>query len=338
MAHFLNSTRPFMSRDISTDDFLNIRWSVEELNYNKAIYSVLCPSEGRDQYCATSPQEAFYPSMTYPQPYGAVESLDSDPPSEIDAYLMIVDNYYQPYTIASCVTSDNSTANSTQLPFARLSQTESELANVREIVPLPNITIQEMLQTPGDPSQYRISWVNLPPLFQTEVPGMIMVHPSIGLNSTNSTFHVTTCTLNAGWGSSKLMTTQLDIATVTSDMVRNPPGWPPENAQEIDIAGVVQQGFPDFANISGYAFPEKHINISQNWAKYLNPSIQFFPGQNTTALDHIFSMIQDRPSEAYIARMASVWLANALTRSGAEAESNGMWCSRERSSSVFSRF
>lgn len=120
------------------------------------------------------------------------------------------------------------------------------------------------------------------------------------------------------------MTHVLDVGTVSTGMANNPPGWPPENTLEVDVAGVILQGQPDFANISGSVFPEKRISVSQNWVEFLNPALQMFPGQNSIAFDHLFSVLQDRPSEDYIARMVSVWLANAMTRSGAATLSNGM--------------
>ena len=316
----LKSSAPIFPQNIDTD-VGTIIFPNTELNYGKIVVSGLCSSAWKDQYCATSAQEVFLPSMTNPPPIGAYGTRENEPTSYLDNYQIVQDNYFQPYTIASCVnTEENDALNQTPLQFPRLLQSSSELQpnRSRDIIPIPNMTVQEALGIPRDISQYQMAWVDLPQdVFGTQVPGVVFIHPQTQMNRT---VDVTTCTLNAGWGSSKLMSHIESSSWVYSRRAENPTGWPPETTDYIDVANVVQQGYPDFANLSGSPYPEKRIQISREWASFLNPMLQ---GQNTTFLDGLLVELGDQPSEIYFARLTSMLLASALARTGIATEFNG---------------
>ena len=287
-----------------------------ELNYEKTVYSRICNSAKSDQYCATTPQEIFAPSLTNFPPIGAVGLLPGEPTTYKTAYMTIQDKYYQPYTIASCLNDEvDPTTEATLVSFARLSETASDLAKSRSFVSITYLTMQHFIQAPGNISQYRSSWIDLPrDTFSTQVPGILIVHP---MQYTNSYVNVTTCTLNAGWGSSKITTYSQEAVHLNSRMASNPPSWPPEKIKPIDAAGVAQQGYPDFANLSGSAYPEKRIEITQDWMRLLNPVLRSASGDNSTMFDSTLSLFENPPSEADIARTLSMFLASALSKTGA---------------------
>lgn len=317
----IKSSNPlFDVTDDGDDDYYHgmdaIYLQNSNLPYEKMMGSCLCSSAWSDQYCATTPQEVFYPSIA------SIETFDNEPSSYIDSYNVIQDNYYQPYTIASCLSNKvNNAWDQKPVQFARLLQNSSELQQnrSRDIVTISNMTIQQALSLPGNISEYRVAWIDLSQeLFDIQVPGVLFVHPQ---NPDNAT-EITTCTPNAGWGSSKLTAHVGDGSDAFSCRANNPIGWPPELVQVIDVAGVVQEGKPDFANLSGYAYPEKRIHITQDWAKLLNPVLQLSPAQNTTFLSAALLSMGDQVPESIFARLTSTLLASGLARTGLVTQVN----------------
>jgi hypothetical protein len=294
--------------------------------YAKNVVSSMCPSAWESQYCATTLQEIFYQSMISEPPIGAYGALKTEPDDFVDTYYIIKDNYYQPYTIANCVNVGiNDTTKQAPLLFAHLLQNSSELQarRARDLVPITNMTIQQALSIPGDTSQYRTTWIDLPQnTFETQVPGAIFVHPR---DPANQTAIITTCTLNAGWGSSQIALHSRQDLDVYSHMAANPAGWPPETAQSMDIASVIFRGRPDFANLSGSAYPEKRLQITSEWMNFLNPMVQLFPDLNSTAISYFLPGLGKQPSEDDFARFISIWLASALARTGLAIISNSMF-------------
>ena len=322
----LKTSTPMFAAYTPHDQLVAVSTGNAEVLYSKIIYSSLCGSASRDQYCATSPQEVFYQSMTDRPPIGAAGYLQNDPTTWIDSYLVIQDDYYQPYTIASCVSNQyNGTTAPTTLRFARLSQTQAELQpNMsREIFPVSSLAIQQVFSTPGNASQYQSVWIDLPhDKFNTPLPGIALIHPR---NLTQSAVYITTCTLNAGWGSTELMEHTMQNSRLFSHRANAPDGWPSENSVDVDVAGFIQPGWPDFANFSGSLYPEKRIIITKDWLELLNPIIELFPGQNSTAIDTLLSALGDEPSEELLARTVSSMLASGLARTGLTTEFNSMF-------------
>ena len=291
-----------------------------EYNYEKEIITSFCQTSSRDQYCATSPQEIFVPVLTNPPPLGTDVILDTEPKDFIDLFVTMRGNLFQPYSIASCLGNTiDETSLQTALRFPRLSETETELRQERETLPVVNSTAALAFEIPGNTSQYRTAWIDLPQdLFQTKMPGLLLIHPK----GTNGSINITTCTLNAGWGSSQLMQHIQDEFEVFSTITGLAPSWPTAQTPE-DMSGTTHQSTPNFANFSGQAYPQHRISISHNWMNFLNPRV-LLPGQNTTLVDSFLSRLSDQPSEAYVARFISILLANGLSRNGWGIGRNGI--------------
>ena len=289
-----------------------------EFSYEKLVVSSLCFSSSRDQYCATATQEVFIPIMTNPPPLGADIVLGTEPGDFVDMYETIQGGYLQPYSIASCVRDTiQETSNETSLRFPRLSETASELQKDREIISITNLTSIQALGISGNISQYRTAWIDLPQdVFKTGTPGFVVVHPKGPAGRTN----VTTCTLNAGWGSSRLTQHFQDQYDVFSTMTDLPASWPIGSIPEAWSGNIVQDT-PDFASFSGQGYPQRRLQVTQGWTKFLNPQISL-PGQNSTLIDAFFSRVGEQPSEAYIARSMSMFLANGLSRKGFRTSNN----------------
>ena len=174
----------------------------------------------------------------------------------------IQQNYYQPYTAVSCIrnSAKNSESGTTLFEFARLLQTESESQKDREKFQVPNLTITQALNTPGNISQYRVSWIALPQaLFTADTFGVILVDPQGPVNFTNCT----TCTLGAGWGSSQIALSNTADYQIISSMT-NFPSPSDINSVNDDVAGLAWQDFPAFINISSLLYPQQCVQISPN--------------------------------------------------------------------------
>ena len=316
--------KPFIQSDMliaaatpKNQQLVTLSFPLDEgfVDYVKTVSFGLCTSSTSDQYCTTAPQQIFYPSMTQNPPIGAAGVFDYEPQSYTDQYVTIQDGYYQPYTIASCVDDTlNRTMNQESLKFARISETQSELENDREILQIHNITLPPELFTPDNSSQFHVGWIDLPLTdFHTQVPGVIVLHPQ---ETSNGVLNITTCTLNAGWGTTKITEHSLEDISVYSEMTNLSPSAPSQISSTIDVTGIVGQGWPDFTNFSGFAYPERRLNVSHDWMKFLDPMLGFLPGQNISLLSYALSNLVDEPSEARIAEVMSIILASALSRNG----------------------
>ena len=290
-------------------------------NYEKTIFLSACSVLSQNQACATSPQEAFYPSMTNAPPIGAKGFDDAYDFDFLASYLTIQDDYFQPYTVSSCVRSVvNETMGRTPLRFALLGETQSDLERV--ILPVPDFTVERALHMSGNRSQYRTAWVDLPQTtFKTRVPGVIIVHPQELTDSAN----ITTCTLDAGWGSSRLMGYNKEDTDLFSSITDTTASHHADTMMAEDSAGFVQQGWPAFGVFSGAEYPERRLQSTQSWISFLNPTLQLTPSQNSTVIDLFLAQAGagQQPSENYVAFVMSFLLTNGLSRIGAATDFNG---------------
>lgn len=131
-------------------------------------------------------------------------------------------DYYQPSTVASCVT-DVAKNDSEQRPlqFARLS--EIIKYEDREIVSIDDLTKNKFIKKISDDnSSFSVDRIDLPQDFNTGIPGAVIVDHR---NLNGSSYNITTCTLNAGWGSSGLTTNTLQPGVISSYLLNIPPSW-----------------------------------------------------------------------------------------------------------------
>ena len=283
--------------------------------YEPAIASALCASTSRDQYCATTPQYAFSGIADYhflPNVSNAGRNA-AFPSSSLENFTTIEQKYLQPYTSVSCVRRTKNPSDSTLLEFARLSQTEVEYSKTREILSVPDVdlTSSSSFGASANSSQHRIAWIDLPEeSFGSNMLGLVAIHPS---NSTVPV-NITTCTVGAGWGSSRLLNYGGKSQILFSSMT-NSPSLSHKFFSSQDPAGLVVQDVPDFVNISGSAYPQRRIHIAPGWAEYINPLVSIGPNQTTTFIDSSWVGIEEEElTESYVARFFSIMIANGLSR------------------------
>ncbi|MCJ1268680.1 hypothetical protein MMC22_008568 [Lobaria immixta] len=168
----LESSNPESVLDAPVDTLLYDLVPTENEDLSGVFLWGRCQTSSNDQHCATIPQielqsgfsSIFYHS-SYINPTGGYQFLQKD--------------YYQPYTIASCVTDAvKDASDQTPLRFARISETESELRKDREIVPISGLTKGQIINNvSGDNSEFRIGWVDLPmDIVNTGIPGAVIVN------------------------------------------------------------------------------------------------------------------------------------------------------------------
>ena len=293
------------------------------VEFSRFFLTSLCLSSTADQFCGTIPQtmllEGFY----------LIQSNHYDM-NEIEGYQFMQKYYYQPYTIASCVADVVKDASDpASLRFARISETESELIKDREMVPVPGLTKGQIINhVSSDDSDFRVHWVDLPiDVFNTGVPGAVIVNPQ-GPNS--SSYNITTCTLNAGWGSSTALSSTQTFGNIYSHM-SNIPSFGSDARIVDDNYGYLYSDIPIFANISNFAYPQRRISISKNWMEFLNPTVVL--GTNLTgkfislALSSLQSQYTEvlQPSEANVARLMTLLLSVAMADTGSGYDWEGSY-------------
>lgn len=217
-----------------------------------------------------------------------------------DAAHAISNDYYQPYTIASCMTDvirgpndDSAVAFPISLggqPNLMLNQAEynDSTLGIYAFV-YPGITKDQILGTPGPLEESRLKWVELPQdSFNGSAIGAVILLPG---STVNSTQEVLICNLGAGWGSSFINTSSFAGGTTFTTSVIDPSAIDPTplnqdaphyniepRDENLAVGSVVSYG-PPF-------FPEKPITVTEAWANYLNP---FVPALNTNVIDALMS-------------------------------------------------
>ena len=271
------------------------------------------------QICSTAPQNNIVDRFMD-------DSLTSGTDINLDRalgyYHLLKENYYQPYAVVSCV-ADTVQNSSDQAPlrFARIANTASEAKNDREIFSVPGLTKGQLIDNlPGNVSQFRVDWVDLPrTIFRTEVPGAVIVYPQ---SSSDSSYNITTCTFNAGWGSSEIMSEARDRSRITSSMIKIPSSWP-QHTVPIDAYGYITTRSPIFVNESYFSYPQLHINISKSWMELINPTLVLHGNSTISLAASLMSSLSPPPGESDIVYIFNVLFTAALANTGLEFNSKG---------------
>lgn len=212
----------------------------------------------KDQLCSTVPQAAFVNEV------GQVALAHiAEGGQALASFHVLAENYYQPYTTASCVADTVlNSSDEAALQFTRLLEPDSKLEMDREIISVPALTkSQSTYNIPGNRSQFRIDWVYLPhEIFGTGVPGAVIAHPQ---NLNDSSYNITTCTLNAGWGSSSIFIDPTQNSAIFSRITQTPPSWDLQFVP-LDAYGYTIQTTPIFTKRSNFSYPQRHITISKS--------------------------------------------------------------------------
>lgn len=270
-----------------------------------------------NQFCSTIPQNALLLGLLE-----KVGDLDRGQFGRaLQGYVRVRENYYQPYTAASCITDTvQNSFDQTPLQFVRLLETASELERSQEKFPVPSLTKGQFIsKIPENSSGLILDWVNLPQeTFRTGVPGAIIVHPQ---SSNDLFYNITTCTLNAGWGSSSIFTYSGDLATVSSHVTQMPPGFEYKELI-LDAFGYARIDRPLFTKISNFTYPQVPINISKVWMESLNPTLIAPDNSTTNLLSNLF-LDNDQPDAREVAIVLNVILATALSNTGMEHHAKG---------------
>lgn len=308
----MESYIPSIMEDSNNHTLQKIGVDTPDNVYLKSLLIAHCVGGFKDQVCATTPHDALLG--------GLIKDTDAHYPQEISGalqgYHVLGKDYYQPYATAICATDTvQNSSDQGLLRFARLTDTFSKSEGNRELVSIPGATKgQSTYDIPGNTSQFRVDWINLPQeIFATGIPGAIIVHPQ---SSSNLSYNITTCTLNAGWGSSLAFTDNID-AEISSHMTQLPSSW---DAQTIftDTYENLFQSFPMFGKRSNFSFsyPQRHINISKSYMDFINPEVIRLDNSSFGLVSGIMSLLPSQPQEHDLAWVLSMLLATALSSTG----------------------
>ena len=274
----------------------------------------------KDQLCSTVPQSAFVDGL------GQVSAthVEEESAQALQGYHSLTENYYQPYTTASCFTDTvQNSSDEAALRFARLLETGSGLERGREVISVPALTKSQFTYNiPGNRSQFHTDWVYLPQeIFGTGVPGAIIVHPQ---NTRDSSYKITTCTLNAGWGSSSIFSDTITSNILDSRITQTPPSWDLDSTV-LDAYGYAIESAPIFDKRSNFSYPQQHISISKSWMEFLNPTLILSDNSTEEALSAIMSQLPSEPQEHQIAFLLNFFLVSVLANTGVENDAEGSW-------------
>ena len=254
-----------------------------------------------------------------------------------DATHTVATNYSQPYTSVVCAPdSIEDTPSSEQLAFpillnanplnlatGNLTYQRCSLTGTCQTIAHPSILRRDVFQYPGPTSEYRIRWIELPQdLFEGSSIGAVIYRPR---DAKNNTQDVLLCNLSAGWGISELslQTFAGGMGAVTS---KGGPFTDEEKTPSIKVTNIPASETggsldPTYVQYVLPFFPKKPIEISESWAKYLDPSIE---GLNTTLINVllqklIFPCSPHTTAEAVLAGL----MANGLSRTGVGSQLQG---------------
>ncbi|KAI4268412.1 MAG: hypothetical protein L6R38_007850 [Xanthoria sp. 2 TBL-2021] len=254
-----------------------------------------------------------------------IQNSDSPFFDQRDAVQSIVADNFQPYTLASCG-ADVIEGKTDDRPIAFPIPPGSSLdmlqeADITTDTMLPMFAIEyagltrtEILETPGQKSDYRVKWVELPENpFNGSSIGAVILQPT-----TNETQGILLCNVAAGWGSSSMNMSSSPAASGTglaSSSIHDPDLALP---QADDYSRRIAESVITFELPM---FPQRKINISREWAEYLNPLI---PTLNMTVFNALMSVKlighEDTTSANII--LAGL-LANGLARTGFNSQLQG---------------
>lgn len=229
------------------------------------------------------------------------------PEDQLDAVHSIAQEYYQPYTLASCSPDVVNGPNDPRpVAFPLPPGSDPSMLNVSafndSILPgyptgafnnslIPShsfeflgITRSEILDTPGPLDENRLRWVALPnnPFNGTAI-GAIVLLPNV---QNDTIQQIIVCNLAAGWGASNLnfstfagapQTILSGVSIKAADLTTGSLYATP-NAEGTALAADGYFSLP--------IYPRRTVTVTEEWAEYLNPSI---PSLNTTLFHHLMA-------------------------------------------------
>lgn len=253
----------------------------------------------------------------------------ASPADQSNAIHRIQLDSYQPFSLALCfgtviqgVTDNNPVpfpyiASANQPAFINANVTSQE--SYFNAILHPSLTRQQVLDTPGPTSDYRLKWVELPqPMFNGSTIGAVVLPPR---PESDVSQEVILCNLAAGWGTAALQMQTLAGGTgdVSSQTIFH--GKPIEKDKNSlseypsDPAGQVltDEFVFEYPN-----YPQRPISVASEWAEFLNPSVS---NSNTS----VFNMLMHGniwPLTSAQATLAAM-MANGLARTSFTSELQG---------------
>ena len=241
---------------------------------------------------------------------------------------MLTGNNYQPFSLGVCLPDSIRSDTDTRplalplLDYANDPATANanitlQNGHVRKTIVLPGLSRADIISSPGNASQYRLQWVELPqPRFNGSSIGAIVMLPRPVSNST-APQDIVLCNFAAVWGITTLHMQQFagGVDSVSSQV--------PGHFVLSDLNRTEGTfGTPEiYDNLMGWAytqFPQRPTNITREWAQYLNPIVR---SANRSVFDLIMqetSLFADPDASYSPARSANYVLvsliANGLAR------------------------
>ena len=249
--------------------------------------------------------------------------LWKDPPglqSYADIYHTIDQGFFQAYSAIQCVPDMAFGVNdSDPLQFPRLSRTLQEYESPTELISLTNLTKGSLYSTLGNFSEFRLLWTELPEfLFGSHVSGAIILNPRSSAPGSPQNF--TICSFGAGFGTSSASTDLTNLGEVFSQPVNLPSSFAQLNAGADQGVYGIDESFADpiFANISGFNYPQRPLELPLAWLSYLNPTISLQDGVNTTAINVYMSTLPDDISVTVVANVITYMLLLGISSQGVD--------------------
>ena len=305
-----NAQNAELAGDIISDPVLGV---------GTVIMTQLCTTSPKDQECSTSLQnvviEGAYNSMQDWRQKGGF------PKYAVDIVHTLSANYFQPYTLSSCVSDLITETNlKDNLRFPLISETQSQRDQDRVVIPLPSYTKADLLQASTNQSEFYMRWLNLPPnLLNDKAIGAAVLHPR-GPDS-HQGVNITTCTLGAGWGSSQAAYSDKYGDIFFSNMEDLPKDW---LVQTHSFTQDTLITVPDFGNLSGFAYPQRRVEVLDEWAEAVNPTLVVSEVYNTSAINVMLSQKPPSVDEVAIRRLTATMLAYGLATQGIQLGFYGM--------------
>ena len=189
----------------------------------------------------------------------------------------------------------------------------------------PSLSRADVLNNTRHPFQYQLQWVELPqPLFNGSSIGALIVPPQAVDDGPQT---LILCNLAAGWGTVALQTDRDESnsdSSVSSRIIhsRFPGSFSPPDTDEPTTENA--NSVVDF-NYPGY--PEQLINITDEWARYLDPMVE---SANRSVFDLLMQehyVVQGSLSiealNVFAAQTLVLMVTNGLARIGYESTLQG---------------
>ena len=208
---------------------------------------------------------------------------------------------YQPFSLGACLPDSIRNHNDTRplaLPLlqdandpatANVNINLSNYGHVIKAIVLPSPSRADILSGPGNSSQYRLQWVELPQThFNSSFIGAIVILPRPVSNLT-APQDIVLCNFAAGWGTTTMQIHQA-VGGVSSVL-----SFIPKEFMKSTRGDHLESSLESIDNLENWEynqFPQRLTNITQEWARYLNPIVR---SANRSVFDII--MQETAPSE-----------------------------------------